>query len=177
MSGFRTLFCEIQLLLFSRSVVSDSLRPHGLQPTRHLHPWDFPGKSTRVGCHCLLHPKALQTIHRLAIEPFFPPLSSFLWTKYLIGSFRTPNVHYMLGNCPQNSFNGNYQWKNLKGRETLIPPVILLFTKQHCWHFLKKKKKFKPTRKIRQHLDYHTQITSNYGKMCLPVPRAILAIY
>ena len=31
------------------------LRPHGLQPTRLLHPWDFPGKSTGVGCHCLLH--------------------------------------------------------------------------------------------------------------------------
>ena len=26
-------------------------RPHGLQPTRLLHPWDFPGKSTGVGCH------------------------------------------------------------------------------------------------------------------------------
>ena len=39
---------------WSRSVVSDSLRPHGLQPTRLLHPWDFPGKSTGVGCHCLL---------------------------------------------------------------------------------------------------------------------------
>ena len=39
----------------SRSVVSDSQRPHGLQPTRLLHPWDFPGKSTGVGCHCLLH--------------------------------------------------------------------------------------------------------------------------
>ena len=25
-----------------------------LQPTRLLHPWDFPGKSTGVGCHCLL---------------------------------------------------------------------------------------------------------------------------
>ena len=25
----------------------------GLQPTRLLCPWDFPGKSTRVGCHCL----------------------------------------------------------------------------------------------------------------------------
>ena len=24
-------------------------RPHGLQPTRLLHPWDFPGKSTGVG--------------------------------------------------------------------------------------------------------------------------------
>ena len=39
---------------FSRSVMSDSLWPHGLQPTRLLHPWGFPGKSTRVGCHCLL---------------------------------------------------------------------------------------------------------------------------
>ena len=28
--------------------MSDSWRPHGLQPTRHLHPWDFPGKSTGV---------------------------------------------------------------------------------------------------------------------------------
>ena len=40
---------------WSHSVVSDSYRPHGLQPTRLLHPWDFPGKSTGVGCHCLLH--------------------------------------------------------------------------------------------------------------------------
>ena len=37
---------------WSCSVVSDSLRTHGLQPTRLLHPWDFPGKSTGVGCHC-----------------------------------------------------------------------------------------------------------------------------
>ena len=29
-------------------------RPHGLQPTRLLRPWAFPGKSTGVGCHCLL---------------------------------------------------------------------------------------------------------------------------
>ena len=40
---------------FSRSVVSDSLRPHELQPTRLLCPWDLPGKSTEVGCHRLLH--------------------------------------------------------------------------------------------------------------------------
>ena len=33
--------------------MSDSSRPHGLQPTRFLHPWDFPGKNTGVGCHCL----------------------------------------------------------------------------------------------------------------------------
>ena len=29
-------------------------QPHGLRPTQLLHPWDFPGKSTWVGCHCLL---------------------------------------------------------------------------------------------------------------------------
>ena len=40
---------------WSCSVMSDSLLPHGLQPTRFLCPWDFPGKSTGVGCHCLLH--------------------------------------------------------------------------------------------------------------------------
>ena len=37
---------------WSRSVVSDPQWSHGLQPTRLLRPWDFPGKSTRVGCHC-----------------------------------------------------------------------------------------------------------------------------
>ena len=36
------------------SVVSDSLRPHGLQPARLLCPWDSPGKHTGVGCHALL---------------------------------------------------------------------------------------------------------------------------
>ena len=37
---------------WSRSVMSDPQWPHGLQPTRLLRPWDFPGKSTGVGCHC-----------------------------------------------------------------------------------------------------------------------------
>ena len=41
---------------WSRSAISDSSRPHGLQPTRLLRTWDFPGKRTRVGCHCLLCP-------------------------------------------------------------------------------------------------------------------------
>ena len=39
---------------WSRSVMSDSSWPCGLQPTRLLRPWNFPGKSTGVGCHCLL---------------------------------------------------------------------------------------------------------------------------
>ena len=31
-------------------VVSDSLQPRGLWPTRLLHPWDSLGKNTGVGC-------------------------------------------------------------------------------------------------------------------------------
>ena len=36
--------------VLSRSVVSDSWQSHGLQPTRLLCPWDFPGRNTGVGC-------------------------------------------------------------------------------------------------------------------------------
>ena len=42
------------LLLLSRSVVSDSVRPRRRQPTRLRCPWDSPGKNSGVGCHCLL---------------------------------------------------------------------------------------------------------------------------
>ena len=40
--------------MFSHSAVSDSLRPHGLQPIRLLCPWNSLGKNTGVGSHFLL---------------------------------------------------------------------------------------------------------------------------
>ena len=45
-SGF---FCVL-----SHSVVSDSLKPHGLQLTRLLCPWDSPGKNPKMGSRSLL---------------------------------------------------------------------------------------------------------------------------
>ena len=48
---------------WSLSVMSDSSWPHGLQPTRLLHPWDFPGKSTGVECHCLLWSKGIKRFY------------------------------------------------------------------------------------------------------------------
>ena len=43
-----------QVLLFSLSVISDSLRPHRLWPARLLCPWHSPAKNTGMGCHFLL---------------------------------------------------------------------------------------------------------------------------
>ena len=39
---------------WSHSVMSNSLRPHGLYPARLPCPWDFPGKNTGMGYHFLL---------------------------------------------------------------------------------------------------------------------------
>ena len=40
--------------VLSRSVMSDSLRPHGLQPATLLCQWDSPSKNTGVSCYVLL---------------------------------------------------------------------------------------------------------------------------
>ena len=55
--------------------MSDSLRPHGLQPTRLLHPWDFPGKSTGVGRHRLLQSHSV-TLFLLPLSGSFCLLSA-----------------------------------------------------------------------------------------------------
>ena len=53
---------------WSRSVVSDSSQPHGLQPTRLLHPWDSPGKSTGVGCHAVSASELQKTFYLTIIK-------------------------------------------------------------------------------------------------------------
>ena len=70
---------------WSRSVVSDSSQPHGLQPTRLLRPWDFPGKITGVGCHCLL-PDSNSLSVPLTVEvawPFHIPAKATLLQRSL----------------------------------------------------------------------------------------------
>ena len=57
---------------WNRSIVSDSLRPRGLQPTRFLRPWDSPGKNTGVGCHFLLQ----GNLPDPRIEPWSPALQA-----------------------------------------------------------------------------------------------------
>ena len=52
---------------WSRLVVSNPQRPHGLQPSRLLRPWDFPGKSSGVGCHGLLHEASIKLMQNYPI--------------------------------------------------------------------------------------------------------------
>ena len=53
-SDFTSLFLFLfGMCVCSGSVVSDSLRPHGLQPAKLFCPWNFSGKNTGVGCHFL----------------------------------------------------------------------------------------------------------------------------
>ena len=69
----------------SPSVVSDSSWPHGL--ARLFCPWDFPGKSTGVGCHCPLQVSGRGTIKRVVNHHHH-------FSKSILGRF--PNSCYIL---------------------------------------------------------------------------------
>ena len=55
-----------QLLLLSRSVVSDSVWAHRWQPTRLRCPWDSPGKNTGVGGHFCLQCRKVKSESEVA---------------------------------------------------------------------------------------------------------------
>ena len=75
---------------WSCSVVSHSSRPHELQPTRLLCPWDFPGKSTGVGCHCLLYQSLLV---ELKVCRFCPVWVNTCGVRIVISEI--PCIHYV----------------------------------------------------------------------------------
>ena len=86
---------------WSHSVVSDSSWPHGLQPTRLLHP----GKSAGVGCHCLgwLNSRHLNCLSSLLCFTSWPlaTISSTSHIKCLVLYF-----------CLRVCFRENYKIKH-----------------------------------------------------------------
>ena len=87
--GASRVLCQVA------SVVSDSLRPFGLQPTRLLCPWDSPGKITAAGCHVLLlgifPNQSASNILFLGLNGGYLEVSLLKWT-YTLGTFlNTPN--------------------------------------------------------------------------------------
>ena len=86
--------------------MSDSLRPHGLYPTRLLCPWDFPYNSTGVDCHFLLQgtfptqgsnpglPHCRQTLNHLSHQgsPYTYRYIQYLYTHQLYVNQKLPDV-------------------------------------------------------------------------------------
>ena len=105
---------KIHLCVCACSVVSNSLWPLGLQPTRLLCPWNSPGKNTGVGCHFLLQgifPTQVSTSHLLCLLHwqadslhFVPP------QKYL-------KIH-VRGQNPTAAYEGDQCWRET---EALTP--------------------------------------------------------
>ena len=104
---------------WSRSVVSDPQRPHALQPTGLLCPWDFPGKSTGVGCHCLLRvfpyyqPKRKKKVLLISIIELLDKLS------------RLSNCHFPCS-LPGSSVHGILQARILEG-------FAISFSRESSW--------------------------------------------
>ena len=81
------------------SVMSNSVWPRGLQPTRLLRPWDSPGKNTGVGCHFLLQyvsidrfklPLNLCKLLPLDCEESWEPKNWCFWTVVLEKTLEKP---------------------------------------------------------------------------------------
>ena len=118
----------------SRSVVSDSLWSHRLQPARLLCPWDSPGKNTGVGCHFLLQGifpmqgsnlSLLHLLHRQAdslplVPPGKPSAMEYGANKVLLNLLTgaAAHVHFYIGS-PDNTilfFCGKEVMTRLKQR-------------------------------------------------------------
>ena len=94
--------------------MSNCLQPHGLQPTRLLCPWDFPGKSTGVHCHFLLqgiflaqglNPGLLhcrQTLYRLSYQGSPNKMQKGVSNALLLNTWYAPCcLKYRGGGCSQ----------------------------------------------------------------------------
>ena len=62
------------------------LQPQGLQPTRLLCPWDFPGENTRMGFHFLFQ----EIIPTQGLSPYLLCLLHCRWILYSLSHWGSP---------------------------------------------------------------------------------------
>ena len=89
------------------------MRSHRWQPTRLLCPWDSPGKSTGVGCHCLLQCMKVKVKSLSRVRLFATP-----WTP----AYQAP---------PPMGFSRQEYWSG----------VPLFLDPSKCWKFKMKASK------------------------------------
>ena len=105
----------------SHFAVSNSFRPHRLQPTRLFFPWDSPGKNTEVGCHFLLQGN-LGLLHCRQI-------------LYFLSHQGSPKVT-TLGSSSQKVFGAlGDEWGSMKSSSAQCIPVLLKL--ESAWSCLK----------------------------------------
>ena len=120
---------------WSHSVVSDSSRPHGPQPTRLLHPWDFPGKSTGLGCHCLL----CQYCVLCTIYDVYPLLARYgvFFSRLSFSGTETCPHHRSPEKVPEGPFFSNLRilaWRKADGVSVLYIKIYRIKIK-HCMEY------------------------------------------
>ena len=98
------------------SVVSDTLRPHILKPTKLLSPRSFPGKNTGVGCHFLFQRIFLTKgsnlcllcllCHPLLFLPAIFPSIRVFSNESLLRIKRTKYWHFSFNISPSKEYSG-----------------------------------------------------------------------
>ena len=83
------IFIYIHVCMTVASVMSDFLGPRGLQPTRLLCLWDFPGKISGVSCHALLQGIFLTQ----GLNPHLLCLLCCRWILHPLSDRGSPHTH------------------------------------------------------------------------------------
>ena len=106
-----------------------TLRSHGLWSTRFLHPRNFPGKSTGMGCH-FLHPGDLP-------DPGTKPRSPALQADTLLSEPPPAATAKLLQSCPTlcNPIDGNPPGSPVPGilQERILEWVAISFSNAWKW--------------------------------------------
>ena len=125
-------------------VMSNSLRPYGLQPTRLLCPWNFPDKNTGVGCHFLLHgifPTQGSNLSPALTGGFFttePPRKPNLtimraqWAKSYVWTQEIPTFPHLSLSATQRVIQNAWSPVNVKVPAFLCLPMGPSYL-QHVW--------------------------------------------
>ena len=151
----------------SHSVVSDSLPPHGLQPTRRLHPWEFPGKSTGVGCHCLLQEAEhfMTNQSKILYEP--PPRVMEIKTKVNKWDLIKLKSFYTGKETISQMKRQPSEWEKIIANETTDKGLISKIDKQFIQLNTKKKKIKKWEKDLNRHFSKEDiQMANKRMKRC-----------
>ena len=104
------------------------MRPHELQPTRLLHPWDFLGKSTGVGRHCLLWPipsRPALIVEEIIIRYTWVVLQEGMATHSSIFSWRIPWTEESGGLQSVGLQRVSHDWSDLVCTHTWVEIQLL----------------------------------------------------